>query len=68
MVVITKTDTVMYRTSSAPKRSGYPLSAILILLVHLGLGYAIYQYVANPAPTASTLEPATNSISTPAVP
>lgn len=68
MDVITKTDTAMHRTASAPKRSGYPLSAILILIVHLGLGYVLYQYVAKPAPAASTSEPTTIATSTPAVP
>lgn len=38
----------MQRTDSTPKRSNYPFTVILILLVHLGLGYALYQKVAQP--------------------
>lgn len=37
-------------TLSAPaKRSSYPFSVVLILLVHLALGYFIYQQVVQPA-------------------
>ncbi|MBK6932586.1 MAG: hypothetical protein IPH12_17695 [Saprospirales bacterium] len=38
----------MQRTISPAKRSNYPFTAILILLVHLGLGYVIYQQVIQP--------------------
>ncbi|MEQ1745202.1 MAG: hypothetical protein ABMA02_07250 [Saprospiraceae bacterium] len=38
----------MQRTSSSPKRSAYPLSTALILILHLGLGYAVYQYATTP--------------------
>ena len=41
-------------TSSAPaKRSNYPFSVVLILLVHLVLGYMIYQKVVHPAGATS---------------
>lgn len=36
---------VMQYHTDSPKRSKYPFTAILILLVHLGLGYMIYQQV-----------------------
>ena len=44
--------------SSAPaKRSSYPFSVVLILLVHLALGYMIYQEAAQPtnANTSTTI-------------
>ncbi len=33
----------MQTTHSPAKRSQYPFSVLLILLVHLGLGYYVYQ-------------------------
>jgi len=69
MHVVTKTDTAMQRTVPAPKRSGYPLSALLILLVHLGLGYAIYQYATQPGTPVSAGSKTTNiSATAPVVP
>jgi hypothetical protein len=69
MYVVTKTDTVMQRTTSAPKRSGYPFSALLILVLHLGLGYAIYQYAIKPGTQApSAAETTSIPATTPAVP
>ncbi|TNE65532.1 MAG: hypothetical protein EP344_02945 [Bacteroidetes bacterium] len=46
----------MHRTSSPSKRSNYPLTAVLILLVHLGLGYMIYQEVMKPEKSADGTE------------
>lgn len=69
MYVVTKTDTVMQRTTSAPKRSGYPLSGLLILLLHMGLGYAIYQYAIKPDTQAPSVAETTSIPATsPAVP
>lgn len=45
----------MNTTSTSAKRSNYPFSAVLILIVHLALGYMIYQkVVAKPAGTNAT--------------
>ncbi len=46
----------MQRTDSPSKRSNYPLTAVFILLVHLVLGYVIYQQVMQPKKGADGTE------------
>ena len=46
----------MQRTMSPAKRSNYPFTVALILLVHLGLGYAIYRQAIHPAKSADGTE------------
>ena len=60
----------MQTTLAPAKRTQYPLSVVLILIVHLALGYLMYQKIAQPAPDQTHTE--TNTVAapteTPAVP
>jgi hypothetical protein len=59
----------MQRTDYPTKRSNYPFTAMLILLVHLGLGYYIYQHVTQPNTSTNGTElKAINQQDTPAIP
>lgn len=60
---------IMQRTDYPAKRSNYPFTALLILLVHLGLGYYIYQQVTQPSKgTAGTELKAIQQQDEPAIP
>jgi hypothetical protein len=56
----------MQHTTASPKRSKYPRTAVFILLVHLGLGYMIYQEVIRP--NNGTEQKAIQTQETPAIP
>lgn len=56
----------MQHHTNAPKRSKYPLTAVFILLVHLGLGYMVYQQVIHP--NSGTAQKAIQQQETPAIP
>ncbi|MCC6460623.1 MAG: hypothetical protein IT260_09155 [Saprospiraceae bacterium] len=60
----------MQTTLPPAKRTQYPLSVLLIVVVHLALGYLMYQKITQPNPGATQTE--ANAIAaqpeTPAVP
>ena len=50
------------------KRSNYPVTVALVILVHLGLGYMIYQEVAKPGAITTELKKNNPEQAKPAVP